>query len=238
MGLDRSPETTPISQMGALRPSGTGLEGLSPLAGTRGSEVRSPQAPLLEGPHLPEALLQGLGLPVLQQLLQHFVHPAHAVVQLGPGTPRTHVFHPRLGPGPPLQEAFWMAPWVHRYTPLGLTSRSTGTPGTCEAPSSSARGSPGEPPAGPQDSQHTRSPGRGRRHPASGSPRGRRPGPAACNRGGGGQGVEAEPWWAGPCPGSWRGGDSQPGPESGPRKGGWIGDTDGSTSNAPGERRG
>lgn len=45
---------------------------------------------------------------------------------------------------------------------------------------------------------------------------------------GGGWG-EMELWWAGPGLGPCRGGDSQPGPESGPRKGGWTGETNGAT---------
>lgn len=134
------------------------------------------------GPHLPEVLLQGLGLSVLQQLLQDIFHAAHTVLGVAPGAPCTvSLTHPRVSTHPrELPKPSLTCRDIRR---VRLTSHNTGTPGTCVAPWSSARGSPGGLPAIPQDSLNAGSPGRGCRLPASGSPQGRHPVPAVCDWG-------------------------------------------------------
>lgn len=98
-GLEHSmPTQDPTSSMGAPRHS---------QQGPTGRPVPSGQHPPLS-PYLPEALLQGLGRPVLQQLLQDVLHSACVVLGVGPGAPHTHtsLTHAQACP---LWEAF--LPW-------------------------------------------------------------------------------------------------------------------------------
>lgn len=87
--------------MGALRPSEEkGFAGLGHPDSTRGSEMTSlPSDPLPQSPHLLEALPQGPGLPVQQELIQDVLHSACTGLGLGPGAPGTRL-SPTRGPRP------------------------------------------------------------------------------------------------------------------------------------------
>lgn len=107
--------------MGTLRPS----EEKGPTG--RSEEVPSLQTPLPQGPHLPEALPQRPGLPVLQQLIQDVFHSARTGLGLGPGAPGTHVSHPHLGLGPE-------APPPGILPPQATQSPTDANPGPLDAP--------------------------------------------------------------------------------------------------------